>query len=147
MDWSTCMFSRCLIAVCLFSALTLSGFADLLPPKVREPQFPLKTQRMLRTDEEIALARENMAKYPTAQAIADKITSRADVWVAWEDDALRALITSADVPRAFNVGTSGCPQCGKEIYEKGGTYPWIVDPKIPFKVKQRLRGLLRRWPQ
>lgn len=134
------MFFRLTLLACLSTLLALPALAELLPPKLREPQFPLKTQRMLRTDADIAIARENMAKYPTAQAIADKITSRADAWLAWEDDALRALITSADVPRAFNVGTSGCPQCGQQIYEKGGTYPWIIDPKLPFKVKCPVDG-------
>jgi hypothetical protein len=105
-----------------------------MPPKSREPQFPLKTQRTLVSDEQIALARENVAKYDTAKAVADKIIRRADEWLAWDVDALRNLVPTADVPRAFNVGTAGCPQCGKQIYEKGGTYPWIIDPKQPFKV-------------
>ena len=39
------------------------------------------------------------------------------------------------MPRAFNVGTAGCPKCGKKIYEKGGTYPWIINLDKPFKVQ------------
>ncbi|MBX3177263.1 MAG: heparinase II/III family protein [Candidatus Hydrogenedentes bacterium] len=108
--------------------------AELLPTKVRAPQYPLKTQRMLLSDADIALAREQVARYETAKGIADTIVKRADAWLAWDDAALRALVPTADVPRAFNVGTAGCPQCGKAIYEKGGTYPWIIDPKKPFQV-------------
>ncbi len=117
-----------------FLSLALTARAGLMPPKVREPQFPLKTDRTLVSDEQIATARQNVAQYDTAKAIADTIVSRADEWRAWDDDALRKLVPTADVPRAFNVGTAGCPKCGKEIYEKGGTYPWIIDPKKPFKV-------------
>ncbi|MCF6285293.1 MAG: heparinase II/III family protein [Candidatus Hydrogenedentes bacterium] len=129
------MFLRFFCATAVsFASFSLSAQADLLPPKVREPQFPLKTQRMLLTDGEIATAKDNVERYATARAIADKIIKRADGWMAWEDDDLRGLVPTADVTRAFNVGTAGCPQCGKEIYAKGGTYPWIIDLKKPFKV-------------
>mgnify|MGYP003643957383 CR=1 FL=1 len=134
------MLFRWAVAASLAFSLSLPVAAELMAPKTRTPQFPLKTQRMLLNDEEIAVAKENMAQYPTAQGIADTIITRADAWVAWEDDALRAIIPTADVPRAFNVGTAGCPKCGQEIYAKGGTYPWIIDPKIPFKVKCPVDG-------
>ena len=129
------MLIRTLPAVSFLLLLSpLMARADLLPPKSRGPQYPLKTQRMLLTDAEIALARENVRQYPAAKAIADTIVARADAWMAWSDADLRALAPTADVPRAFNVGTAGCPQCGQAIYEKGGTYPWIIDPKTPYKV-------------
>ena len=121
-------------ALLLFLTAALTAHADLMPPKSRAPQFPLKTQRMLLTDQEIALARENVAHFPAAKAIADTIVKRADEWMAWSDADLRALATTADVPRAFNVGTAGCPKCGQKIYAKCGTYPWIIDPKKPFQV-------------
>jgi len=124
---------------CILAA-ALSAGADLMPPKVRTPQFPLKSARMLLSDGDIALARENIARYATAKAIADTIIRRADAWLAWEDGDLRALAPTADVPRAFNVGTAGCPQCGQEIYAKGGTYPWIVDPRKPFQVECPVDG-------
>lgn len=122
------------VAMFLFLVVGLTVHADLLPVKSRMPNFPLKTQRMLLTDGEIEQARENVTRYPAARAIADKIIARADGWMAWDDAALRTLVPTADVPRAFNVGTAGCPQCGQAIYEKGGTYPWIIDPKTPYKV-------------
>jgi len=101
----------------------------------REPQFPLKTDRVIYTDEQIHQARDNIAKYAKAKELADGAVAAADAWLEWPDAKLRALIPTADVPRAFNVGTAGCPKCGKKIYEKGGTYPWKLDLKEPFKVR------------
>jgi len=100
----------------------------------REPQFPLKTSRAIYTDKAIRQARDNIARYASAKELADKTIAAADAWLEWDNAALRALIPTADVPRAFNVGTAGCPTCGKKIYEKGGTYPWKLDLKKPFKV-------------
>ena len=129
------MFVRMTCSILGMAILALlPAHADLLPPLTRTPQYPPKTQRMLWTDAEVALARENIAMYPAARAIADATIKRADVWMAWDDTALRAIVTTADVPRAFNDATAGCPKCGMELYEKGGTYPWIIDPKVPFKV-------------
>lgn len=133
-------FTRVLGTLGITLCVLHSVHADLLPPKSREPQFPAKSQRMLWTDTEVALARENITKYAAAGAIARNTIERADVWMAWDDVALRGIVTTADVPRAFNDATEGCPQCGMKLYEKGGTYPWIVDPKIPFKVKCPVDG-------
>ena len=121
-------------------AVAFSTHAELLPPLSRTPQFPPKTQRMLCTDAEVALARENIAKFPAAKEIAEAVAKRADIWMAWDDAALRGIVTTADVPRAFNDATAGCPQCGMNLYETGGTYPWIIDPKVPFKVKCPVDG-------
>lgn len=116
---------------------------------LRTPQFPLKDKRQLLTDDQIALARRNVAAYPSAKALADGIIEAANRWLecsrgslarAWSDQDVRRLIPSAKVPRAFNEGTEGCPKCGKAIYEKAGTYPWIIDPRIPFKVKCPVDG-------
>lgn len=100
----------------------------------RTPQYPLKTQRTLRTGANIANARNNIAKFPSARKMADDYIKAADKWLEWSDEALLALITPASVPRAFDVGTVGCPKCGRQLYEKFGTYPWICDLKKPFKV-------------
>jgi hypothetical protein len=104
------------------------------PAEPRQPKFPLKTQRMIYTDAQIATARENVAKYPAARRVADDVIATADKWVGMSDDALRRLITTAQVPRAFDVGTVGCPKCGAEILQKHGQYGWITDPNLPFKV-------------
>lgn len=120
----------------IVSALLLATSAalaqDATPP--RQPQFPLKTQRLIYTDTEIATARANVAKYPTAKKVADDLIKTADTWAAMSDEKLRSLITTSQVTRAFDVGTAGCPKCGHEIYEKFGQYGWITDPNKPFKV-------------
>lgn len=108
---------------------------EILPPRVRTPQFPLKDARTLHTDTEIAQARANVARYPAARAVADKIIEEANYWVEWSDEALRDLIMTAEVPRSFEVCPEGCPVHGKKIFEQTGKfYPWIVDPKKPFQV-------------
>ena len=106
----------------------------------RVPQYPLKDRRTLFTEREVAQARENVARYPSARAVADKIIKDADEWANWDDAALAALIAPARVPRAFDVSAVGCPKCGNQITEKFGGYAWIVDPKTPFKVKCPVDG-------
>jgi hypothetical protein len=109
---------------------------EILSPKVHAPQFPPKDARTLFTDVEIAVARDNVANYPAARAVAARIIAEADAWAAWADEALRELVPGAEVPRAFELCPEGCPVHGKKIFEKTGSfYPWIVDPKKPFQVK------------
>lgn len=145
--------------VVLFSSLTLTALARdpwfpdgpvqpqiphdvVLPPKVRTLQFPLKTARTLLSDAEIARARANVAAYPSAKKIADGLIAEADYWAAWDDTALRDVVTTAEVPRAAELCNAGCPVHGRKIYENigGSSYPWIVDPKLPFKVKCPVGG-------
>jgi hypothetical protein len=107
--------------------------AKPVPP--RTPRYPLKTARVLRTDAEIAQARANVARYPAAKKLADNIVKAATEWLAWSDAELLKLLTPASVPRAFDVGASiGCPKCGLKIHEQFGTYPWLADPRKPFKL-------------
>ena len=114
----------------------------MLPQKVRTPQFPLKTARTLRSDAEIAQARANYAEFPAAKAIAEPSLVEARYWAAWTDEALRDLVTTAEVPRAVELCNGGCPIHGRKIYEgiNGSSFPWIVDPKLPFKVKCPIGG-------
>ncbi len=108
---------------------------EILPPRVRTPQFPLKDARTLFTAAEIAQARANVTKYPAAKKVADAILAEAAYWVDWTDEALRTLISTAEVPRSFEVCPEGCPVHGKKIFENTTKfYPWIVDPKKPFQV-------------
>ena len=122
-------------ALAVLLVMTLTAAAAAETSAHREPQFPLKTDRVIFTDEAVQQARDNVAKYPSAKKLADGVVAAAEAWLEWSDAELRDLIPTADVPRAFNVGTAGCPKCGKAIYERGGTYPWILDLKQPFKVK------------
>src|SRR5438094_2668538 len=120
--------------------LAASAFASPSTLPVRQIKYPLKTARTLHTDAQIKLARENIAKYPAAKAIADGIIKAADEWVNWKDEDLAFLLTPPDVPRAFAVSASGCPVCGNKIKEKGGDYAWIIDPRQPFKIKCPVDG-------
>ena len=114
---------------------------EVLPPHVRTPQFPLKDARTLFSDAEIQQARSNIAKYPAMRAAADGFIKEANYWVDWSDEDLRDVVTSAEVPRAFDLCTAGCPVHGRKIFEvTGTTYPWIIDPKLPFKVKCPIGG-------
>ena len=114
----------------------------MLPPKVRTPQFPLKSARTLRSDAEIAQARANYAQYPSAKAIAEPSMVEARYWAEWTDEALRYVVTTAEVPRAVELCNAGCPIHGRKIYEgiNGSSLPWIVDPKHPFQVKCPIGG-------
>ncbi len=76
-----------------------------------------------------------MRRYSQARAIADKVIRQATVWLDRPDPELLQCLPTADVPRAFNVGTAGCPTCGKAIYTQGGTYPWKLDLAHPFQVE------------
>src|SRR5437016_2644640 len=100
-----------------------------------QPKYPPKTARMIFSDEEVATARENVKKFPAAKKVADEIIKTAEKWAAFSDDELISLVTSSEVPRAFETGTAGCPKCGHALYEKFGQYGWLIDPKMPFKVK------------
>ncbi len=114
---------------------------EILPPRPHAPQFPPKDARTLFTDAEIKQARENVAQYPAAKAVAAKILEEADYWAAWSDEALRDVVSSAEVPRSFECCNEGCPVHGKKIFEATGTiYPWIIDPKDPYKVKCPIGG-------
>ncbi len=109
-----------------------------MPPYVevppRTPQFPLKTKRMLISDQDVATARSNIEKYPSAKVVLEAIQKLADPWLEWSDEDLRKLLTSARVARAFDLNVNGCPQHGREIFNVGGAYPWKLDPRHPLKV-------------
>lgn len=142
------------IIVFTLSILALSGFArahgatnatgelacSLFPPKrFRTPQWPLKTERVLLTDEQIQMARRACESDQDAADIRDKIVEIADYWADKSDEYLRELLPGGEVPRAFNVSAKGCPVHGTEIY-KHGTYPWILDREKPFVVKCPIGG-------
>ncbi len=126
--------------ICLFVTVGLSATTNSQEALLRQPQYPLKTARTLWTDSEIAQARQNVAKYPQAKKIEDEILKKADYWLDWKDEDLVQFITDSRVPRAWETGLDGCPKCGKELIAKFDQYGWIVDPKIPFKVKCPVDG-------
>ncbi len=99
-----------------------------------------KQSRSLTTDAEVAQIRENIAKYPKAKEIADKIIAAADEWLKYSDQYLWDFIPTPEVPRAFNSSFEGCPVHGME-YFKHGNYSWIMDPfNNPWKIKCPVGG-------
>ena len=101
----------------------------------RAPQYPLKNKSMIYTDADIALARQKIAKYPQAKEVEDAILEKANPWLKWSDSDLRDLMTSPAVPRDAGINADGCPIHGSAVFEKGGFYPWILDPHHPFQVE------------
>ena len=95
---------------------------------------PTKKSRSLTSDAEIRRIRENIAKYPKAKAITDKIVKAADEWVARPDRYVWEMIPPSDIPRAFNSSFDGCPIHGREAF-KFGNYFWKMDPfNKPWKL-------------
>lgn len=119
------------------SALQIPPFQEKAE---RVPQFPLKTKRMIYKEEDLAIARLNIERFPKAKQVKETIVKAADQWLSWADKDLRNLLPDARVPRAFDLNTSGCPIHGSEIFKNGGHYPWIIDVTHPFKVKCPVGG-------
>ena len=72
---------------------------ESLPPRGHAPQFPPKDARTLFSEVQITTARDNVARYPAARAVADKIIKEANYWADWTDKTLRAVVPTAEVPR------------------------------------------------
>lgn len=105
---------------------------DYRPPVVSK--YPAKDKSLLFTAEENKLALDNMNRYPTTKPVVASIIETAEKWSKWNEDSLLMLIPDASVPRGFDLNAIGCPVHGSEIFSVGGTYPWGIDPKKPFKV-------------
>lgn len=87
---------------------------------VRTPSYSLKDRKMIYPDSLVAIARENVGRDPSAREIKDDIVKEADYWLDFDHEALSRIITSAEVPRAFDLSTSGCPVHGDTIFSVGG---------------------------
>lgn len=139
------MRSRLLFSL-LIVLYTHSVYSEGFPPPafkevpVRTPKYSLKDRKMIYPDSLVAIARENVGRDPSAREIKNDIVKEADYWLDFDHEALSRIITSAEVPRAFDLSTSGCPVHGDTIFSVGGTYPWIVDPKKPLQVKCPVGG-------
>src|SRR5687767_5051786 len=108
--------------------------ATTVPSIVRQPLWPLKDKRTLFSEEAIARAPQNVAKYPSAKAVIDGWIRIADEWVTWDDAKLAGLIPSAAVPRDWGVSASSkCPACGVTLTDANNKPGWKVDPHRPFK--------------
>ena len=105
-----------------------------LAPTKREQRWPLKENRTLHTDEEIAIARQNCEEHESAEALRKGILAAAERWVALSDEEVLRRVPGADVPRAGNVHAEGCPVHGNEVYEGGSCYPWKLDWNKPLTI-------------
>lgn len=135
--------------VLLFSIYT-SGFSQegsdnlVIPPFKQVPErvarFQLKDSRSLYSDGDIQLAKKNIEQYPSAQKIMRDILILADYWLGFTENEILDAMPDARVPRGFDLCAKGCPMHGDSVFKTGGTYPWIIDPKRPFKVKCPIGG-------
>lgn len=130
--------------LCQIGLLGQSSGDFTIPPfqevAYRETSFPLKDQRTIYTDSLIEVAHQNITTYTSARSIRDRIVSRANYWLEFDDEELSNIITAASVPRAFDLCVQGCPVHGDSIFKSHGSYPWIIDPKHPFQVKCPIDG-------
>ena len=93
------------------------------------------------TDEQVRQARENVAKHDWARKSLDDSKKSVEWVLAMSDEELWSFIPPAEQPRALNVRFGfDCPIHGKEIFKKGGHYPWIRDREHPFKVTCPIGG-------
>ena len=130
-----------LLATVLIGSPVVRAETAVLAP--RKPQWPLKTSRVLMTDEEVARVRERCRRDKAAADYRDYIVRRVSDWAAMSAEELRSLLPDSRVPRAFDVSAKGCPVHGTAIY-RHGTYPWKLDPKHPFTVTCPVGG--ERYP-
>lgn len=100
-----------------------------------------KTKRTLMTDDEVRQARENVARYDWAKKSLEDAKKSVDWVLKMSDQELWDFIPPAEQSRALNVRFGfDCPVHGKEIFKKGGHYPWIISREAPFKVKCPIGG-------
>lgn len=100
-----------------------------------ESQYPLKAHSLIYTPQEVEMARKKIDDLPSAQKLAEKIIAAAEKWVEWSDEDLMALIPEGSVPRSFDLHPDGCPIHGDTIFNVGGKYPWILDPRKQYQVQ------------
>ncbi len=103
------------------------------------PKAEAKNRTNLYTPEEIKAARDRRNKELWAKEQYDSIIKAANKFLSFTDDYLRSLIASSAVPRAFDIHFSQCPIHSEEI-KKYGSYPWIIDLNVPWKVKCPVGG-------
>ena len=113
-----------------------------------------KTCRTTITDEEIAIAHENIAKYDWAKDSVPKLRSgsmagslgdpqtTADDLLALPDDQLWEIMADTSIHRTYYVNQhKGCPVHGIAIKKFAVFHPWKYDPiHKPFKIQCPVGG-------
>lgn len=97
-----------------------------------------KVRTNLLSPEQIAEARATR-KWPETGADAASIIALADRWMKYTPQELRDMVPPPEVPRAFDVHFKQSPT-HPEAIKAFGSYPWIIDPDIPYKVISPVDG-------
>lgn len=97
-----------------------------------------KVRTNLLTPEQIAQARQTR-KWPETGADGSAIIAQAERWMKYSPSQLRDMVPPPEVPRAFDVHFKQSPTHPEEI-KAFGSYPWIVDPDLPYKVISPVDG-------
>ncbi len=98
----------------------------------------VKVKTNLLTREEIERARQSRT-WPETGADASQILGRARNWMEYTPKELRELVPGPEIPRAFDVHFKQSPTHPEEI-KAYGSYPWIIDPKRPYKLISPVDG-------
>ena len=101
---------------------------------------------ILHSSDEVAHARANAQRFDWAREQVAAAVARCRPYVEMTDEALWDLVTGQQVPRGIHVNPDlGCPECGRQVYEGRGNYPWIVSLERPFKIECPSCGQV--WPR
>jgi len=100
-----------------------------------------KSGRTYYTDEQVAAALAKIQKHDWAREEVTSAQAGSEWLVAMSDQELWDFVPPPEALRALNVSFGqGCPVQGKEVFRKGGHYPWIMSRDRPFKVKCPVGG-------
>ncbi len=100
-----------------------------------------KTARTYYQQKDIERARSLVSTQKWATKLRDEAVSRSEWLLKMSDEALWNFVPPAEQLRSLEVAFNvGCPVHGKEVYVKGGHYPWIMTHELPFKLKCPIGG-------
>ncbi len=133
---------------------TLAGSLVVMAALVAAPDGPVKRQRTLVTDAQIAAwradagHRERVMKGTPCGFVATHGLRPAATWVEKSDEWLWRLLLPSRIERCVTVGNDnfnpnklGCPVHGREIWTVNPYYPWVVDcENLPGKLKCPIGG-------
>ncbi|MBQ6901747.1 MAG: S-layer homology domain-containing protein [Oscillospiraceae bacterium] len=99
-----------------------------------------KAGRTYYTDERVAIALENIAKYDWAKREKDAAVKAADRYLDLGMEGMWKILMGEGIPRAIRISRRGdkltsyiCRYCGEKVAESG--YPWVISPiSKPWKV-------------
>lgn len=94
-----------------------------------------KTHNTYFSDADIAAIRARAARPEYAAELA-AARAAADPLLHLTDEEIWALVPAPETPRALNVRFGfDCPIHGKEIFQAGGHYPWIISADHPYQLE------------